>query len=202
MKSSVEILSLKRNKITFKVRKRNINFILPICLTMIVGFVTFFSIGGVTVSQICSSMCYIYNPVNSLYSDSSNIVFTSIYSINKETLDFVIPIIGAHTIVEDNGDIVMTVGNSIMVKAIESGVVEEVGTTLDGIKYIKVFHCLDVHSVIENVDIVGVAVGDVLKKGQDIATAIEGSLVTLKLFDTNSQIRNLSIHQSKIVWEN
>ena len=35
-------------------------------------------------------------------------------------------------------------------------------------------HCVDICSLIENVDILGVAIGDVVKKGQDIATAKEG----------------------------
>ena len=95
----------------------------------------------------------------------------------------------------------MVVNNSIMVKATEGGVVEEVGTTLDGVKYIKLKHALDVHSVVENLDIVGVAEGDIIKKGQDIATAKVGESIVLKLYLGDSQITNIKINQSKIIWE-
>jgi len=200
MKSNVQILSIKRNQIIRKVKKKNLKVLIPLCFSVVVGIVSFFSINGVSINQICSSMCYIYNPVNSLYSDSSNIVFTSVYSIKKESLNFVVPIMSSQPTINANGDINIVVGNSIMVKSIENGVVEEVGTTNDGVKYIKVFHCLDVYSVIENIDIVGVKVGDVLKKGQDMATAKQGNTVTLKLFEGDHQINNLEIHQSKIVW--
>jgi len=201
MGNRVQILSLKKNIITCRVKKRKFNFMTPLCAVAILFFVSFFSLNGVGLSQITNSMYYIYNPVNSLYSDNSNIVFASVSTVSKDSLNFVVPIIGAQSMVDELGTIEITVGNSILVKAVESGVVEEVGTSLDGIKYIKVLHSLNVVSLIENVDIIGVNKGDIVKKGQDLATAKVGSVVLLKLYDNNLQINNLEIKHSKIVWE-
>ena len=201
MGNRVQILSVKRNQIIRKVKRKHLRMVTRLCLVAVISFVTFFSVGGVGVSQLCNSMCYIYNPVNSLYSDNSNIIFTNVNAINKEILDFVVPITGAESHITARGDIEFTITNSIMVKTIEGGVVEEVGTTIDGVKYIKILHSLDVYSLIENVDILGVSKGEIVKKGQDIATAKVGHVVVLKLFDGNTQINNLVIKHSKILWE-
>ena len=88
-----------------------------------------------------------------------------------------------------------------MVGACEAGIVEEVGTTNDGIKYIKIKHCLDIYSLIENVDMIGVAKGEVVKRGQDIATAKTGNTVTLRLFEGDTQLTNIKVEQSKIIWQ-
>jgi hypothetical protein len=202
MKSIVEILSIKRNEITYKTARSGVKFIIPICIIIVIGFVSFFSINGASITQICNSMCYIYNPVNTLYGDTGNIIFTSLYSISKESLDFTLPVVSAKVQLSTNGDVEMIVGDSIMVKATESGVVEDVGVTLDGIKYIRISHSLDVDSVVENLDIIGVKIGDIVKKGQDIATAKEGSVVRLKLYDMDTQTINIKIDKSKIVWLN
>jgi DNA-binding protein len=95
----------------------------------------------------------------------------------------------------------LVVNNSIMVKSSESGVVEEVGVSLNGVKYIKIKHCLDVQSVIENVDIIGVQEGEIVKKGQDIATAVEGQKIVMKLYVQDVKLTNIELNQSKIVWE-
>ena len=91
--------------------------------------------------------------------------------------------------------------NSIMIMAIESGVVREVGQTLDGVKYIKIQHSAEVESVIENVDIVGVVEGNIVKRGQDIATARLGEIITLKIFDKGSQVDTLRVNQSRVLWK-
>ena len=202
MKSKVQILSIKKNQIICKVKQRKLRLVMPLCSFLVVGFVAFFTLGGTSISQICNSMCYIYNPVNSLYSDNSNIIFTSANAIDRESLNFVIPITGSEYSVKSSGDIRIVVDKSIMVKSIENGVVDEIGVTLDGIKYIKVLHCMNIYSLIENVGIVGVEEGDVIKKGQDIATAREGDVVTLKIFDGDIQLSNIKINQSKIICEN
>ena len=171
------------------------------CVGLITVFMLCFSFGGEGVQQVASSMACIYNPVNSLYSDNSSIIFTSGMLIEKDSLDFVLPISGAIVSVESNGNIVLIPSNSIMVKSTEGGVVDCVGTTLDGIKYIKIRHSQDVYSVIENVDVVGVKQNDIVKKGQDIATAITGDQIVLRLYHQDNQVTNIKLNQSKIVWQ-
>lgn len=201
MRHNVQILSVKRNVINIKFRKEKNFKLIPFCMGFIAIFMLSFSFGGTKIKDVGSSLMYVYNPVNSLYSDNSSIIFTSSFLTEKENLDFVLPMSGAKVDIDKNGNINLIVGNSIMVKSTESGVVEEVGVTLDGIKFVKVKHSLDVSSIIENVDIVGVEKGDILKKGQDIATAIQGQTIVLRLYMANIQLTNIKLNQSKIVWE-
>lgn len=196
----VQILSIKQNTIRVKVKSAKTSILVPFCMATTIMFMILFSLGDGNIKQVGSNMAYIYSPVNSLYSDNSGVAFASAM-LDRESVDFVLPMGGTVAQVEDNGDITLVVNGSIMVKSCESGVVSEVGTTLDGVKYIKILHALDIYSVVENVNIVGVAKGDIVKKGQDIATAQEGEIITLKLFSQGSQITNIKVNQSKIVWE-
>lgn len=202
MRNKVQILAIKKNIINIKVKSSKQQFLIPLCLASIAIFMLCFSVGGTSLKEVGSSIAYIYNPVNSLYSDNSSIVFASVGLIDKESLDFTLPMSGCVVDVLEHGDISLLVNNSIMVKATESGVVEDVGITLDGVKYIKIKHSVDMSSVVENVDIVGVKKGDIVKRGQDIATAKTGEKVVLKLFMLDNQISKIKLNQSKIVWEN
>lgn len=201
MKSKVQILSIKKNTISVKIKSSKQTILVPLCVASIAIFMLCFSFGGTSIKEVGSNMAYIYNPVNSLYNDNSSVIFANAGLIDKESLDFVLPMSGASFELQTNGDIVFTVGNSIMLKASEGGVVVESGTTVDGIKYIKIQHSQDVYSLIENVDILGVKEGDTVKKGQDVATAKIGERVVFKLFLLESQISNIKINQSKILWE-
>lgn len=196
----VQILSIKENTIRVKVKSARNSILVPLCLSTTIMFMLLFSFGGSNIKEVGSNMAYLYSPLNSLYNDSSSVAFASAM-LDKENVDFVLPMGGTVAQVGENGDICLVVNNSIMVKSCESGVVEDVGITLDGVKYIKIMHTMDIYSIVENVNIVGVAKGDIVKKGQDIATALEGETITLRLFNKGSQINNIKINQSKIVWE-
>ena len=147
-------------------------------------------------------MVYVYNPISSLYSDSGNLIFTSGELFNKESVDLTLPIVSSDIEVDSTGSIHIGVVNSIMVKAPDAGVVEKVGMSLDGIKYIKINHSQSISTLIENVNIIGVESGVIVKKGQDIATACEGERIVLKVFYNGFQISNIKLNQSKVVWEN
>lgn len=197
----VKILSIKKNVINIKVRSAKMSMLVPLCMATTIMFMLLFSLGDGNIKQVGSNMAYIYSPVNSLYNDNSGIAFASAM-LDRESVDFVLPMSGAVAEIGGNGEIYLLVNNSIMVKSCESGVVDDIGVSLDGIKYIKIRHCLDMYSIVENVNIVGVAEGDIVKKGQDIATAVEGERITLKLYSQDKQISNIKINQSKILWEN
>ena len=176
----VKILSLKKNVIKIVVKKKS----RPkgyFSIIFIMLFVVVFSFGSKDIKSIGVSMSQIYNPVNSLYNDNSDIVFTN-GTINGDNLMFFVPIVGNYEIMQD-GTIAFTIKNSIMVKSAEAGIVKEIGTTNNGIKYIKIKHSESVWSLIENVDIVGVEKNEIVKRGQDIATAKEGKIVYFQLFD-------------------
>lgn len=201
MRNKVQILSVRKNAIIIRKCKRRRNYWLGSICAVSFMICMVIVLGGATSKDLARSMSYIYNPVNSLYSDNSNIIFASVNAISRDNLNFVLPMSGSVATLDSSGNISMVVGSSIMIKATEAGVVEDVGTTVDGIKYIKILHCLDVCSVVENVDVVGVSKGDIVKRGQDIATVREGEKITLRLFDAGQQITNLKLNQSKIIWQ-
>lgn len=201
MKTSVKILSIKENKIVYRIARKKGRVILPLCAFFIITFIVLFSFGGKDIKAVGSNMGYIYDPVNSLYSDNGSIVFTSAILQEKESLNFIIPIVGAQSEVWEDGTILFTVGKSIMIKASEIGVVEDIGVSLDGVKYLKIRHSLEVYSVIENVDIVGVSKGNSVTKGQDIATAKTGSVLKFQIYYNDVRVTTLKLNQSKIVWE-
>lgn len=200
MGKTVEIINLKRNKIEQKVGVKKQGVIVPISLAFIVITLLCFSFGGSLLGDIGNDVAYVFNPVNSLYNDNSELVFTSGTLAEKNKLDFILPIKSEKINCLGNS-IDFECTNSIMVMAIESGVVREIGVTLDGVKYIKIQHSAEMDSVIENVDIIGVSIGNIVKRGQDIATVQVGEVITLKIFDKGSQVGNLRINQSRVLWK-
>jgi hypothetical protein len=198
---TAQIVSVKRNMIRKISVKKRYSLFLSLCAMSIVVIVTIFSLGGTNIKQLSNYMSYVFDPVNSLYNDNSSVVFTS-SMVSKDKLNFVLPIVGANSTIDELGNIQLKVNDSIMVKAIEGGIVEEVGVSNDGIKYIRILHTVNICSVIENLDVVGVKDGQVIKIGQDIATAKLGSIVTLRLFENNTQITDIKLNQSKIIWQN
>lgn len=194
----VEIISLKKNEIKYIVKIKKRNFF-PITIFLIGVLLCFFLSSNLT--ELKNNIAYVYNPVNSLFNDNSPAIFTSINALEKENLSFVIPVRGGKYNISNDGTLSIIITDSIMVNSIEAGVVEDIGITNNGIKYIKIIHCLNVLSIIENVDILGVAKGDIIKKGQDIATAKVGDTVTLRIIDNDVQVSNIKIQESKIIWQ-
>ena len=196
-----EIIRITKKEIkcvkTRNKKKYLISSLFAISIVLIISF----SFSGESLKSMLSKVNYVYNPVNSLYNDNSSAIFTSGVLVDKESLNFIIPIKSSAYHKNDNGEIVFDVINSIMVMACEDGVVEDVGFTLNGNKFIKIRHTLNVYSVIENVDIAGVFEGDIVKKGQDIATSQQGKQVMFRLYDNEIMVSNLKINQSKIIWE-
>ncbi len=196
---TVEILSVKKNEIIIKRPVRVKSPMLIVSIAIIILTMAVFS--HESMNDITSSMVYVYNPVNSLYSDTSGVVFTSGLVSEKDYLDFNIPIKSTNVQIDEMGTISLLVGQSIIVKSSEAGVVDEVGFSNDGYKYIKIRHTTEVYSIISNLSVVGVGVGQVVKRGEDIAVAKEGECVYMQILLNGLQVSNLKINQSKIVWK-
>ena len=137
-----------------------------------------------------------------MYSDSSEVVFTSGGDIQKEKFIFAIPNIGGDYEVLEDGTILICAKNSIMIKSCEDGIVDEIGIDLDGNKYIKICHGKKYQTIISGIDISGVDKGIIVKKGQDIATTQINYEIFLRIFENGVQVKNPQIEQNKIVWEN
>ena len=199
-KKKVAILSIKKNEITINLKKKHRSHS-GISLFIIAIFLVCFSFNVGEIKSIGLSMAQIYNPVSSLYNDNSDVVFTNAL-VSTNNLDFVVPLMGSNYEISIDGTIAFEVATSIMVKACESGYVEDVGITNNGVKYIKIKHSDSIWSLYENVDIVGIQKNETVKKGQDIATAKTNSKVFFQIFNGDIKISNLKINAVKIVWEN
>ena len=93
MGNKAKILSIKQNIIVIENKKKSrSNFIIPVCSFVIVAVLLCMSIESIGITQIASSMCYVYNPVNSLYNDNSSLVFANA-GISKNNVDFTLPIV-------------------------------------------------------------------------------------------------------------
>ena len=198
-KKKVAILSIKKNEITIKIKKKKRTY-WSMSLLFLIAFTLCFAYGSADIKSIGISMSQIYNPVSSLYNDNSDVIFTN-GILSGENLNFYVPMIANYEISED-GTIILEVNNSIMVKSTEAGIIEDVGITNNGVKYIKIKHSESIWSLVENVDIVGIEKNQLVKRGQDIATAKLGEKVYFQLFRNNIKISNLKIESTKIIWEN
>ena len=196
--SNVQILKITKTEIIIKKPRRPRRLMLSsiICIVLLTALL---SMEGL--SSIASGMVHIYSPVNSLYSDTGDIVFTNGVVIEKEMLDFIIPIKGGKVEVDASGNILFYIESSIMVKSPEAGVVDDIGFSNDGKKYIKIRHTIEMYTIISNVDIIGVSRGEVVKKGTDIATAKENEIVTMQILENNIPLSNIKVNQSKIIWK-
>lgn len=199
MERKVQILSIKKNEIVLRKRKNKVRIIAPLLIIFL--FVFSFASNNLFSSSLKSNILKVYNPVSSLYNDNSEAVFTNGGLSEKDSVSFTLPIKGASYEILSDGTIEFVVGNSILIMACESGKVDKVGVSLDGYKYIQLSHKNGIKSIVSNVEIIGVKEGDIVKSGQDIATSTEGSIVKLALYQNDSQISNIKISKSKIVWE-
>ena len=201
MKKNVMILSITKNEITIlKKKKRNPRAFLPVI------FISFFVLCFATninfLTEFKENILRVCSPVSSLYNDNSGVVFTNGGVLEKDTVNLILPIKGATYEILEDGTVEFVVQKSIMVSSCDSGVVIDAGVSLDGVKFVTIKHNASVTTKIENIEILGVEVGETVKSGQDIATAKVDKIVRLRVYQNDVQVSNLKISKSKILWEN
>ena len=196
MKNNVVVFNIKKREIKV-IKKKKFNFGWFICL-FVVAIILVAGVNKNNLNSIIASMSNVYNPVNSLYNDNAEIVFTGGNIIEKGSLNLTVPLRNTEYEITNNG-INFFVKNNIMVTSCDSGVVEESGVTNDGVKYIKIKHSNNLFTLIENVDILGVKNSQIIKAGQDIATAKTGQVVTLKILLDDVFVTNLKITNNRII---
>lgn len=196
MRNRVVVLSLTKNEIVIKKKKNKAkkSYVFNFSIVAIMIVIAFCFLNN----SVLNSVISVFNPVNSLYNDNSDVIFTS---GTPTRLEFSLPILGANVEI-NKGVITFTTAHSIMIKAPEAGVVIDLGESLDGVKYLKIKHNNSITSIIENVDILGVSKNEIVKKGQDIATSKQGHNVTLRIYEDEVLIQNVKLDKSKIVWQN
>ena len=194
MEKHAIVLNINKNEIKYRHPSRSSKNKLSILLSLVI-LIVILPICNINVRQ---SMLRVYNPVSSLYNDNSKAIFT--FAQSKNWNDFALPLVTSEVEI-DNGNVYLTATNSIMVNSIEDGVIEDCGTSNDGVRYIKISHTSEIMSVIINVDIIGVEVGEVVRRGQNMATVRIGQKITLQIFQGENQIKELTLNQSKLVWK-
>lgn len=206
--NNLQIINLYRHNIVYvtKVKKnilKSYSFVLAFMLICAVAFSISF-IQGEYYKALQTTINYIYNPVNPLYNDLGHIIFTSNskyneYNIEKDVTT-IVPIISSKLKAEQD-HIAFEVAESVMVMAAADGVVETVDTTADGTRYLEVKHSKSITTRYENVDIAGVVPGDIVKQGQDIATAKTGETVKFYVLKSGKALTNLTINKNKVEWQ-
>lgn len=199
---TLKVTSIKKNNVKniyLKVeRKKSV-----ITCAMLGLFIGIFGFGIFTFgnNQIKKTYASVYNPINTLYNNFSDVIFTSTKFNNIETknLKLIVPVVSSKT-VNENGELKFLIDNSIMVKACEDGIVTGLGVLPNGEKYVEIKHNALVTSRYSNIDITGVVINQLVKKGKDIATAKQNEYLTLSVF-VEGVAQNLTVNKNQVVWE-
>lgn len=201
--SSLKVINLIQNNYiyhyklhTYKKKKS----IVPTILIFVLSISILYSVKIFSYSyseDIISTISYIQNPIDPLYSDMGDIVFTSMGEkvVLKTSLEFKIPVIYNTYLVNDN-NIEFEVASPI-IYSMEKGVVSDIYVIGNNIKCVKIKHNKNTYSVIENVDILGVNIGAFVDKGQKIGTAKIGDKIRVYI-EKSSEYKSLSITGNNI----
>lgn len=200
---NLKVVTLKQNVYTykkvkhFKQNKKMLGtiFTFVLCLTILFSLKM---INITSVNQVINTATYIVNPINPLYFDMGNIVFTNGYNVVRledKNLSFVVPVIYSQTEIKDN-KIEFTIGNNPILKASENGVVSDIYYE-NNIKCIKIKHSKDTYSIIKNVDVLGVHLGAIVKQNQTIGTVKLNSIVTY-IVEVGGEYKSLELNKETI----
>lgn len=187
----LEIVNLYKHNIVHKnVKNRQPKLFLYSLLMCIVSIMTFVYLSSVN-SGIKESTS-VFNPISELYRDVEVASFVSANS------NFIVPVkTDKYTINLNSID--FTITSSIMIFSPANGVVDSIYG--EDVKVIKIKHSDALYSIIKNVNIVGVKVGDKIKQGKEIATAKVGDIVTLMIENDGTLVEGLHLNKSFIKWE-
>lgn len=199
---TLKVTSIKKNNVKNIYLKLERKKSIITCVTLSL-FVALFSLGIVSFgnSQINNTYASVYNPINTLYNNFSDVIFTSssLNSIETKNLKLIVPV-KSSSIENNSGELKFLIDNSIMVKACEDGVVSGLGVLPNGEKYVEIKHNKAVTTRYSNIDITGVVINQIVKKGKDIATAKQNEYLTLSVF-VDGVSQNLSVNKNQVVWE-
>lgn len=200
----VQIIGMYKNNIIYKNYKNKLKqktLVSSVVFCLLIFSTCYFKlVGGVGANAWYDSVQSVYSPTTQLYSDEGNVVFTNNESVLSHSGSFDLPMIDGEIKIED-GKIVVVPNANIIISTPCPGVVEQVGISNDGKKYIKIKHTTKIYSVVENVDMVCVNEKDIVKRGDKIATANSDKIITISIYKNKKLIENLKIENNKIVWE-
>ncbi len=205
--NSLEIINLYKHNIVYKTMHKKLsvkNFTFVFVFLLVTA--VFYSINFINAEfyeTLQTTMSNVYNPVNPLYNEHGGIFFTSSKALQyngEREVSFSLPVLSIK--IEYASDYIeFTVGESVIIAAVDEGVVESVTTNEDGTKTVVIKHSKSISSKYVGLDIVGIVPGDIVKAGQELATGRVGSVVRFYVLKNGKPVTNLTISENKITWQ-
>lgn len=184
----LNIVSFYKHNIVYKnIKHKNIKTFLYSLVSMIIVGTSFFAVLS---AGDFKNVAQTVNPINELYHDVQVATFVS-----SDVVNFILPVKSSE-IENKNDELVISVGDSIMVIAPAGGKIVEAGN-----KVIKIRHTDSVYSLVSGVNVCGVKVGENVKQGKEIATALQGDKVTISIWENNKKVSGLYVYKSFIKWD-
>lgn len=201
---NLKVVNIKQNIYLYKTlkhKKQNKKiygtiFMFALCLCSIFLLKT---INLTSINQVLNTATYIVNPINPLYFDMGNIVFTNGYNVirlDDEDVDFICPVSYSNYTLNSES-VEFEVGTNPILKACGNGVVSDIFYESNNVKCVKIKHANNTFSIIKNIDVLGIHLGALVKQGQTIGTVKLNSKVTL-IIEVNGENKPLSINKEKV----
>ena len=206
----LQVINLYQHNVIYRAKKspkkshrpKVMMFGFALLLTLAIGLSFTTSMFGETLR---ATAMFFSNPITQLYGNMGGVINTSNTvrnSFNTEKdINLVMPFISNNVQVQNNG-IDFVVDSNLVVSAAYEGVVETVGLSVDGQRFIVIKHTRSISTRYENIDIAGVRVGDIVTTGQNIATASSGNTLTFRVLINTVPASSYTITGNSIVWEN
>lgn len=205
MYHNLEIINLKQRKIIYKnARKIRIkNLTMMICI-LVFPLSLMLGLSIADYASFKDTIAVFNNPIYPPYSETGNIIFTNgqaYYIEDKENLEFISPVKSYESEIDSN-QITFTVYSNGIIIASEQGIVTDCGTNENGIKFIKITHPNNIITTYLNLENIGVKVGDAVIKGKEIATINENEKLLLIITQDKNPVKNITINDNVILWQN
>lgn len=203
MVSKAEIVAIYRVSIMEQTQSKSSNTIYKklAYLSLVIMLVLVCGIGVINNEHIdvVNNIKYIISPITSLYSDKNDLQFTwSDSFVVEDGYEFYLPLMSNNIKIVD-GNIIIQASLSTIIKPIESGVIESIGDSIDGVRYIKIKHSENLYSIIENIDIISVHTGDYVTRDTIVGTSNINDSIICSLYKDDSRLKNISIYKNKIL---
>lgn len=208
MMERATIVSIRKQQIIYHNKKVGRPMGLVTSISIFAVLVMCFSCLKVMDNKVINEVFHIaqnvYNPVQPLYSDNSDINFASstftMYLKKNEDVKLTFPV-RASSFEEKGEYILFTADSSIMVLSPEDGVVVAISTTADGKKYIEVKHSEGLSTRLVGMDVTGVTIGQTVKQGQELATLDDTKQLMFYVIKDGGVVPKISVEHQNIVWE-
>jgi len=182
---NVEITRLYKNNILQEVRKKHKPYnryttMLVLLLLPVFAMVCLRLCANTELKEVYMNVCNIYNPIYSPYSETGSITFAWNYVFDNEIEELNLPIISSNITIDNNGTIIAEVKESILVKSVADGVVDNIYDA-DGVNVVRIVHGNNLSVEYIGLDVLGVQVGNMVYAGKEIGTARLGDNILLKV---------------------